>query len=269
MIRYIETDELKEICLEILQAVHGFCEENGIMYSLACGTLIGAVRHKGYIPWDDDIDLYMLRDDYNKFLSIFPQIYKDKYSLVSLERSSQWNCPFAKVFDIRTIMIEDKRTEIKGVGIGIDIFPIDNAPNDDIVWSKYEKRRRLLRNIYVMKDLRWRKSRSLLKNLLVQLCSIPLYFFSARFLASKMNVYSQKFNLEESKYYAENSYGEPYNERFSKSAFSKTIDWPFEKYMFKIMIGYDEYLRNFYGDYMQLPPLEKQTSHHHYVAYWK
>ena len=264
----IETEEFKEISLDVLCVVHDFCEENGIKYSLACGTLIGAIRHKGFIPWDDDIDIYMVREDYNHFLSIFPQLYKERYSVISLEHSTHWNCAFAKVYDSRTIMIEDKRTDIEGLGIGIDIFPIDQAPDDEKTWIQYERKRKILRGIYEMKELRWRKTRSLKKNVIVELCSLFLLPFPARFWARCMNSYGQKYNGQKSEYYAENCYGMP-NNRFPKSDFSHVIDWPFEGRLFKIMEGYDDYLRRFFGDYMRLPPLEQQISHHHYVAYWK
>jgi lipopolysaccharide cholinephosphotransferase len=268
MKKEIGTEEFKKISLDILLAVHEFCQDNNIKYSLACGTLIGAIRHKGFIPWDDDIDIYIVREDYNRFISIFPQLYKEKFSLISLERSSQWNCAFAKVYDSRTIMIEDKRTDIEGLGIGIDIFPIDQAPDDDEIWCQYEKKRKILRGLYEMKELRWRKTRSFMKNVIVEFCSLFLFPFPARFFASWMSSYGQKYNGQRSDYYAENCYGMP-NNRFPKSDFFHTIDWPFENYTFKIMIGYDDYLTRFYGDYMQLPPLEKQSYHHHYVAYWK
>ena len=268
MKKEIKTEEFKKISLDVLIAVHNFCEHNEIRYSLACGTLIGAIRHKGYIPWDDDIDIYMVREDYNRFISIFPQSYLQKYSLIALENSKEWNCAFAKVYDERTIMIEDKRTDIKNLGIGIDIFPIDFAPDDAEEWNHYERNRKVLRGLYEMKELRWRSTRSFFKNILVEICSLPLLPFSSRFWAERMNSYAQKYNGTESDYYAENCYGLP-NNRFPKSDFSHTIDWPFENHFLKIMVGYDDYLRRFYGDYMQLPPIEKQISTHHYVAYWK
>ena len=268
MRKTIDTEEFKRISLDVLCAVHEFCEENNIKYSLVCGTLIGAIRHKGFIPWDDDIDIYMVREDYNMFISVFPNSYKGTYSLISLECSSQWNCAFAKVYDSRTIMIEDKRTDIKGLGIGIDIFPIDQAPDDEDIWRHYERKRKILRGLYEMKELRWRSTRSFFKNIMVEVCSLLLFPFSSRFWAKCMNSYAQKFNGTASDYYAENCYGLP-NNRFPKSDFSHTIDWPFENHTFKIMNGYDDYLNRFYGDYMQLPPIEKQISHHHYVAYWK
>lgn len=268
MNRVIDTEEFKKISLDVLCAVHEFCEENKIKYSLACGTLIGAIRHQGFIPWDDDIDIYMIREDYNHFISAFPQLYKGTYSLISLERSFQWNCAFAKVYDIRTIMIEDKRTDIKGLGVGIDVFPIDQAPDDEKVWNQYERKRKILRGVYEMKELRWRKTRSSFKNIIVELCSLILLPFPARFWARRMESYGQKYNGASTDYYAENCYGMP-NNRFLKSDFSNTIDWPFEDKSFKVMIGYDDYLRRFYGDYMQLPPIEKRISHHHYNAYWR
>jgi len=264
----IGKEEFKKISLDILLAVHEFCQENNIKYSLACGTLIGAIRHKGFIPWDDDIDIYMVREDYKRFISIFPQLYKDKLSIISLESSSQWNCPFAKVYDSRTVMIEDKRTDIVGLGIGIDVFPLDQAPDNDQLWTQFEKKRKILRGLYEMKELRWRSTRPLYKNILVELCYLILLPFSSRFFAQKMNFFAQKFNNQSSNFYAENCYGTP-NNRFLKSDFGHTVEWPFENYYFNVMCGYDDYLTRFYGDYMQFPPVEERVSHHHYMAYWK
>ena len=264
----IGVEEFKQISLDILDVVHHFCEGHHIKYSLACGTLIGAIRHKGFIPWDDDIDIYMTRDDYQRFISSFPYMYKGKYSVISLENSAQWNCAFAKVYNGKTVMIEDKRTDIEGLGIGIDVFPLDNAPDDDKEWQKFEKRRIILRDFFEMKELRWRNTRSFIKNVVVELCSLFLWPFSARFWAKKMSIYGQRYNGIDTAFFAENCYGLP-NNRFPKSDFAETIDWPFEDFFFKVMVGYDDYLRRFYGDYMQLPPIEKQVAHHHYVAYWK
>ena len=264
----IDTEEFKKISLDVLCAVHEFCQEHNIKYSLACGTLIGAIRHKGYIPWDDDIDIYMIREDYNRFVKLFTELYQGKYALLSFERESSCNIPYAKVYDNRTIYLEDKKYDYEGIGVSIDVFPVDNAPDNINEWKRYERKRVLLRNIYVMKELNWRKNRSFLKNLIVQICSLLLYPVSKKTLAQMLDKYAKKYNKVNTNYYTESCLGKP-NGRFLQVDFEKTIDWPFEGKSFKVMAGYDDYLCNFFGKYMQLPPIEEQISHHHFVAYWK
>ena len=92
----IDINELKQIQLDVLSAVHGFCIEHGIRYSLGCGTMLGCARHQGYIPWDDDIDIYLPREDYNKLVNEFPETLNGKYQFISLERDSKWNRATAK-----------------------------------------------------------------------------------------------------------------------------------------------------------------------------
>ena len=120
--RIITSEELRKIQLDLLQKTADFCESNGLRYFLCGGTLIGAVRHKGYIPWDDDIDIAMPRSDYEKFISIFnrPQNY---YQVMSFETNPDYAYAFAKVYDNRTIL---KELHYKGtIGAYIDVFPAD------------------------------------------------------------------------------------------------------------------------------------------------
>ena len=79
--RTIGIEERKQIQTEILDALHTFCQETGIRYSLACGSMLGAIRHKGYIPWDDDIDIYMLREDFERLDALFPDVYQDRFEM--------------------------------------------------------------------------------------------------------------------------------------------------------------------------------------------
>ncbi len=268
MKKEIGTDEFKKISLDILLAVHEFCQRNNVKYSLACGTLIGAIRHKGFIPWDDDIDIYMVREDYERFVSLFPQLYKSRYSILAFSNEPSWNVPYAKVYDSRTLYYEEKKYDFEGIGISIDVFPIDNAPDDLNTWIKYERRRVLLKNLYVMKELKWRKNRPLIKNLFVEFCSLLLYPFSKKSLALMLDRYAKKYNSIETNYYTESCLGVP-NGRFLKKDFETTNDCLFDNYTFKVMAGYDDYLHQFFGNYMELPPLEERISHHRYTAYWK
>ena len=114
-------EELRSIQLEILLSLHEFCTQNNINYSLAAGSLIGAVRHKGFIPWDDDIDVYLLREDYKKLEQLFPLVYQNKYSLVTINRDSQWTRSYGKLYDNRTVEEEDVTNKYT-IGIGIDVF---------------------------------------------------------------------------------------------------------------------------------------------------
>lgn len=114
----IDVDELKHIQLDMLKDVHAFCVNNNIKYSLAYGTLLGAVRHRGYIPWDDDIDIMMLREDYNRFVHSYDN---DIYRIEDLSTDPDYELPYAKVEDVRTVMKEFVNGSSSS-GVYIDIF---------------------------------------------------------------------------------------------------------------------------------------------------
>ena len=125
----ITVEELKKFQLEILGVVADFCEKNNIKYWIDSGTLLGAIRHKGYIPWDDDIDVGMLREDYNKFSKIFNE-KNNRYKFVCIENTPDLFVPHGKVCDTTTELYEPDETGHK-TSINIDIFVYDNAPDDD------------------------------------------------------------------------------------------------------------------------------------------
>lgn len=260
--------ELKEVQMGILMAIHEFCEAHRIRYSLAAGTLIGAIRHKGYIPWDDDIDIYLPRQDYERLIKEFPATY-GHYALNSLERNPRWNRPYAKAYDTRTIEEEEVANNVEGTGVGIDVFVIDEVPDDDRRWQSFRRKRKLLINIYMLKALKWRKERSLLKNLSVLGAKVLLWPFSYRWLARRIDKYIQQFTGEGNTSVFESCWALAATNRFSKDDFSDTVDVEFEQHRLKAMKGYDHYLRAFYGDYMQLPPEDQRITHHTFKAYWK
>ena len=267
----IELEELKTLQLDLLQAVDAFCEENGIVYSLSCGTMLGAVRHKGYIPWDDDIDICLLRDDFNKMVNLFPRQLNDKYVFVSLERNAKWDRAYGKIFDARTEFFEPNKAKDKGfpLGINIDVFPIDNVPEDENAWLRYNKFRLFLQKVYSIKYIEF-KQRSWYKNISLVLFKTLLIPFSKRHLAELLDRWGQKYNkVVDSKKVFECSQGLHLKHSFNKSIFFKRNRYPFEDRVFKGFADYDEYLKNAYGDYMKLPPIEKQVSHHEFEAFWK
>ncbi|MBR1401276.1 MAG: LicD family protein [Prevotella sp.] len=263
-------EELKSIQLNILLAFHRFCLNNGLKYSLAAGSLIGAIRHKGFIPWDDDIDVYMLREDYEKLVSIFPSMYESQYKFVSMERDGKWHRTYGLLYDSRTIKKEHVSDSYCEMGIGIDVFPIDDVPDKLSEWTRYNKLRILLRNMFTMKLLLVSSERSIWKNVLIVLSKIILFLFSYKLFAQMINKYSQIHNGKGCSHVYENCLG-VYNSKhpWLKKSFDDTIDTEFEEHQVKIMKGYDDYLTCVYGDYMQLPPEEKRVTHHAFEAYWK
>lgn len=269
MRKELSIEELKEIQLKILDAVHQFCLEHNIMYSLSCGTLLGAIRHKGYIPWDDDIDIYMLRKDYENFLRIFPEKYKGRYTVNSLTTNRSYALPFAKVEDTETILIE-KGAIGTDIGINIDIFPIDGIPKDENNRKKLLRRINLLKHLFSMKRMFNRRGRSIRKTIYLNGIKLLLLFISQRTLANKIDRLACSFSLKECDNIFELVSGMQYSQGFfSKYSFMETIDWPFENRIFKIMCGYDDYLTACFHDYMQLPSVEKRVTHHVFKAYLK
>ena len=132
MKKELSLEEKKKILVSILSEVHNFCDENNLKYFLTGGTLIGAVRHKGFIPWDDDIDIAMLRPDYDRFLEIIKREWKDKYVLKIPGETGNYTMPFTKSLNTDTISFEvTDLLKFHGCPYitGIDIFPLDIIQN--------------------------------------------------------------------------------------------------------------------------------------------
>lgn len=266
----ITPDEIKEIQLDILQAFHDFCQENGIMYSLGGGTLLGAIRHNGYIPWDDDIDVYMRRDDYREFVKKFPTVYKDRYKLASLETAPQWSRPYGKMYDEKTILIESQAKGEEIIGINIDVFPVDFFPSSQREWVRYNKKRKILLALFFAKTSQpMRKDRTIYKNIGILFLKMVASCFTSRRLGELVSKYAQRYNETDNEYLFTNVMGWRIVKPYKASAFSKVVLHKFENREFYIMEGFDDCLKNLYGSYMQLPPNNKRYIHHYYDAYWK
>jgi len=264
----ITPEQVKRLQLDVLMAVHEFCQEKGITYSLGCGSMLGCARHHGYIPWDDDIDIYLLRADYNRLVREFPNLYKERYMLHSLERDSSWNRAYAKASDSKTIFIESSERN-KTLGINIDIYPIDQVPENMSEFSRYNKKRLFYQHLYELKVVSFRRNRNLYKNIILALSKCALLPFSTRFIAKFLSSYAQKYNHIKTTKVFECSQGLMQKRSFPKALFNETILMPFEDRMVMGFKDFDAYLSNAYGDWRKLPPIEKQVSHHAFKAYWR
>ncbi len=263
MSKRINVEELKRIQLDILESVHKFCMEENIKYFLMYGTLIGAIRHKGYIPWDDDIDICMPRPDYNKFMKEF-NMDNNYLKFVSNEIDSNYLYTFGKVIDTRTSLIE--YTTLKyPMGVNIDVFPIDGIDERGKLLSKQI----LLRKMINMKTVKYSAKRKLYKNLVLIFAKLLLLIVPTNFLIKKMVNNTNKYSYDESSNVCCVAMGTKLNKPVPKAYFSNGILKEFEGRKYFVPIGYDGYLKSIFGDYMKLPPEDKRISHHVFDAYFK
>ena len=260
----IEITEMKELMLDIMSSIDKYCRENGLRYSLAYGTLIGAIRHQGYIPWDDDIDIWMPRPDYMRFMKEYKHEY---YKAYCAELTPGWDRFIAKVCDERTV-IDEGHGEI--CGVYVDIFPIDGWPEGEKGIKKhYSKVMRYLRlwsSLHYTKNMTLSGSNGLSKNIKIAVSRLLGIFFNSNHFLKKLLKAKAQYPYDTSSKVGSLTCGDWAVPRYY---FDDLTVHPFENYIFIISKEYDALLRVVYGNYMQLPPEEQRVSNHGFTACWK
>lgn len=262
--KIINVDELKIIQLEILKQIHDFCVSNNIQYSLAYGTLLGAIRHKGYIPWDDDIDIMMTRPNYDKFMRSFRHNY---LTAKCWECDNSFPLNYGKVYDTRTVLQEQMSISWENA-IFVDVFCIDGIGIDYNKAKKFCKKIKHIHHFAIVKQLVVSKSRSVLKNLQLIALKTILMFFPYKRIIRYLVKLNKKHGFDNSKYVSDLSWGDP-NLVFEKGIFSDYNTIEFESHSFLCISKPDVFLKAAYGDYMKLPPEDKRCTHHSFKAWWK
>lgn len=263
----IQIEDLKELQMQILDYVDDFCRKNSIKYTISGGTLLGAVRHRGYIPWDDDLDIQMLRSEYNRFTELWNKAnYSHPFELINIESGKNMGYPFGKIHNPKTV------TYIEGLertGVFIDVFPVDDVEDDNDFQIRHEKIKHLYQErTRVFEDMK-RKNGTLNWRSRLRLLFLHIPSKSYNDIACEINDLAKQKSEGEHRYVFEMISGLICKQPIPKEVFSSYSDIVFENRRYMAVSDYDTYLSRTFGDYMTLPPVEKRVSHHTFKSYWK
>ena len=257
--------KLKEIELEIFKHFIEICNENSLRYFVVGGTALGAVRHKGFIPWDDDIDVALPRGDYEKFLSIAQSSLPENMFLQTYITDKNYPNPFAKLRQSDTAFIEKSTSKIKmNHGVYIDIFPLDGYSRSGIKGKLLGLKEKILKisvgSVFVSGNISKNKFRAIVKRAIVRL--LPDYRASVR----RLDTMYKKIPYEDAEIIVNFCGAWAEKEIMPKAYFGDGIEGEFEGIKVVLPEKTHEYLTALYGDYMTLPPEEERVGHHYYTV---
>lgn len=262
----MKLNDLQQSLIVMMAWLHNFCNKNNLRYYALGGTMLGAIRHHGFIPWDDDIDIGMPREDYNRLIKLIGNRKIGNYYLETPEsKFDEYRYPYAKLYNTNTTLVENTWPRIRR-GIFIDVFPIDGY--GDTISECYNR----WYDIYKESMFIWartcalRRSRSILKNtaIFVSHC-LPSFITKDRIRLITMNRKAQRYSFDKMKY-GGNTFGNwGEKELMETSIMGKPTLYKFENMEIFGAEKYDEYLTNLYGDWRRLPPLEKRVTHHDFI----
>ena len=269
------TKDVQDVSLDILKDVHRFCEVYKLHYSLSGGSLLGAIRHNGFIPWDDDVDIQMPRPDYDFFVSNYRSSKGYEVFSSEVDGCENTRLRLAKVCDVKKTFVDLgplKWTDVP-VGIGIDIEPCDGAPDNNEEAKRHMRKLIMLsrvKNCYLARFVSWKdifkydSYEKIIKTIGTKLMS-P---FIGKSWWDKYMKHQSKYDYNSSNYFIASPHYRM-REWQPKKNMENFILHKFEDSEFYIMSGWDANLKSLYGDYMKLPPEDKRISHDFNRYYWK
>lgn len=257
-----ELKRLKQVELKMLVSIDGLCRKNGIKYSMAAGTLLGAARHKGFIPWDDDIDIMLMRDEYEKLKKCI-EIYDNDLYWVDYYTYEGYPYPFSKIMKKNTILKEESNKYTTAPnGVFIDVFPVDYSIENE------EKRKRQYSNV-----TRWKQRLVTRENYYFGQTGIREWYRMIRkgvmnlipkgYFIDKMDAECRKYSDTDILISLTGTVGYQ-KASYPKEWFERYINLEFEGVELMAIEKYKDLLKKQYGNYMELPP-ENERVPHHYV----
>lgn len=267
--RELTIDEIKKRQLNMLSWIDALCRKESIDYSIAYGTMIGAVRHGGYIPWDDDVDLFMTRENLNKFLRSFDELKSSDYHRLNWE-NNYFN--FVKIIDSATTVEEDNDYNLRNYGVWLDIFPVDYLPDpkSDRAKKQYKKMSRLFK-LSQIRGMHFRHFKRLHfpKNIVWAAVRLILGVFPLGYFGRRVDETYLEYNASPTEFMGYLPQCPIEKNTFPANYFDEYIDMNFDGIIVRCLKKYDDLLKGYYGDYMQPPPEGERKSGHNYRAFLK
>ena len=259
----LEKNKLKQLQIDMLKEFIRICENENLQWFVVGGTALGTVRHKGFIPWDDDIDVAMPREDYDKFMAVAQSYLPNHLFLQNINTDKEYIMNFAKIRDSRTTFVESSIASLKiNHGVYIDVFCLDGFPN-----SKFSQKTFLFKD-YILK-LRignlFRKNLKVNRSFPKKIVDFILSIFypdykKTSYIREKL---LKKYSYKEYDFIANYCGAWGKKEIMPKSIFGEGVKGTFEGLDVVLPEKTDEYLTHVYGNYMELPPIEKRVAHHY------
>lgn len=256
---------LHEILIKITSEIDRICRKNNIKYTLFAGSLLGAVRHHGFIPWDDDMDIAMLRADYDRFIEKCKTELGKEFRLVSIDNNPDYSYGFLKITmkgtKVKETLVNKPRAYDE---IWVDVFPYDNVPSKPLKQFKQRSLNymciKLLEEKYdgIIKENKTR----FLKKIFFGVLHMLNWFVPDTYIKKFMESNSKKYNNYKTSLVScfHTSYGYK-KETIKRKVFDNYANYKFDNKMFMGIKNYDYYLAKIYGNYMKLPPVEKRHTH--------
>ncbi|MEE0943625.1 phosphorylcholine transferase LicD [Methanobrevibacter sp.] len=255
---------LQNLELMILKEFINICEENNLTYYMYAGSLLGTIRHQGFIPWDDDLDVIMFRDDFEKFKEIFIANNHDKIKLLSIETEKDYFHLLAKLMLKDTLFEEKWVNQVDfNIGINIDVFVLDDLSNNEFKRNYQLKKAFLYNKLLIMSKIRLDDLPFLTKLITHSgYYILNLLGIKPKWLNKRCLNFLKNFQDENAEFVFDiSATAEEYPQIFNKNEFKKVEKAKFEDIEVNVPVNYDEILKSLYGDYMQLPPEEDRYNH--------